>query len=129
MTTYAKREITTRRVEYGVESGRMIGEFNTVYRLAAADFERRTDRTPDDGWARVEARDEEIVIAFEVEYEAREADREIGRLSEIAVRQGERIQAVLNLVDRADREGWEDVLRESGDDIPQAIRRIFKETT
>ncbi len=126
MTSYAKREITACRIEYGVESGRMIGEFNTVYRIAAADFERRTDRHPDDGWARIEARDDEIVIAFEVEYEARQANAEISRLAVLLGDADIRIQQVLALVDRADREGWEAVLRESGDDIPQAIRRILK---
>ncbi len=126
MTTYAKREITTRRMEYGVESGQLNGTFDTVYRLAVADFERRTDRPPDDGWARIECRDDEIVIAFEVEYEARQADAEISRLAVLLGDADIRIQQVLNLVDRADREGWEAVLRESGDDIPQAIRRILK---
>lgn len=126
MTSYAKREITSRRIEYGVESGQPVGEFNTVYRLAAADYERRTDRTPDDGWARIEARDDEVVIAFEVEYEARKADTEIERFAVLLGDAEIRIQQVLNLVDRADRHGWDVVLRESGDDIPQAIRRILR---
>lgn len=38
----------------------------------------------------------------------------------------DRIVAVLELVKRAEIEGWADVLRESGDDIPQAIRRILR---
>jgi hypothetical protein len=125
MTSYAKREITTRRVEYGVESGQLVGEFNTVYRLALADYRRRTDHEGDDGWARIEARDDEVAIAFEVEYEARQADEEISRLATLLGEADIRIQTVLNLVDRADREGWPEVLRESGDDIPQAIRRIL----
>ncbi len=126
MTTYAKREITTRRVEYGVEAGQLNGTFDTVYRLAAADFERRVDRTPDGGWARIECRDDEIVIAFEVEYEARQADSEISRLAVLLGDADIRIQQVLNLLDRSEVEGWEAVLRESGDDIPTTIRRILK---
>jgi hypothetical protein len=126
VTTYAKREITTRRVEYGVESGQLVGEFHTVYGIARADFERRTDRTPDDGWARIESRDDEITIVFDVEYEARNVDREVERLTAVVGKQDAQIRAVLDLVDRADRDGWEAVLHESGHDIPQAIRRILK---
>ncbi len=126
MTTYAKREITTRRVEFGVESGQLVGEFDTVYRLALADYRSRTGLDGDDGWARIEARGDEVVIAFEVEYEAREADREIERLTALANTRGGRILAAIDLVDRADREGWPEVLRASGDDIGQAIRRILK---
>lgn len=125
MTTYAKREIVTRRIEYGVESGQVAGTFNTVYRLAAADYTRRTDREPDDGWARIEARDDEIAIVFEVEYEAKQADEEIGRLATLLGEAEIRIQQALTLVNRADVDGWEAVLVD-GEDIPQAIRRILK---
>lgn len=119
MTTYAKREIVSRRIEYGVESGQPIGEFDTVYGIAHADWARRNGIDPkqhgDAGWARLEARDDEIVIAFTVEADADAAD------------QADRIKAVLDLADRLDALGWEQALTH-GDDIPQAIRRALGRT-
>lgn len=76
MTTYSRREIVTKRVEYGIESGSVVGDFYKVAGIAWADYCSRTgqdsERVPDD-WARIEARDDEIVIRFDVETATREA--------------------------------------------------------
>ncbi len=129
MTSYAKREVTTRRVEYAVEANANVGVLYRVLAIAYQDYLGRVGKESgfnEDGWAEIIPRDEETVVAFLVEYVASKADREIERLADLAHAQTGRMQAVLDLVDRADREGWEAVLRESGDDIPQAIRRILK---
>ncbi len=74
MTSYAKREIVTTRIEYGVEAGSDIGTLRTILGIAWADYCDRTgasrDYQPDD-WARIIPRDEETVIAFEVEKEVK----------------------------------------------------------
>lgn len=70
MTTYSRREIVSRRVEYGVESGACIGEFEKVRSIAFADYCQRSGLNPEssiahsDDWATVEPRDDEVVIAF-----------------------------------------------------------------
>ncbi len=129
MTSYDKREIRSTRVEYAVEANANVGVLYRVLAIAYQDYLGRVGKDRgfnEDGWAEIIPRDEETVVAFLVEYEASKADREIERLADLAHAQTGRMQAVLALVDRADREGWEAVLRESGDDIPQAIRRILK---
>jgi hypothetical protein len=119
VTTYAHREIVVRRIEYGVAAGCTVGDLHKVLAIAWQDYASRNGiedrgagpRTFDD-WAEIHPRDEETVIAFTVEVDAaKEADR---------------VKAVLDLVDRADALGWDEVLRQSGDDIPQAIRRILQ---
>lgn len=115
MTTYAKREIVVRRIEYSVEAGCNVGVLYRVLRFAWMDWCRRNGKDPDgtvyDDWAEIVPRDEETVIAFTVEVDAaKEADR---------------VKAVLDLVDKAEALGWNEVLT-NGDDIPQAIRRALK---
>ncbi len=75
MTSYAKREIVTTRVEYGVEAGAEIGTLYRVVAIAWQDYRGRKNlpadaREPDD-WCRIIPRDEETVIAFEVEKEVK----------------------------------------------------------
>ncbi len=129
MTSYDKREIRSTRVEYGVEANANVGVLYRVLAIAHQDYCTRVGQKPgwnEDGWAEIIPRDEETVVAFVVEYEAGKAEVEIERLTRVANERGERILAAVDLCDRADREGWESVLRESGDDIPTAIRRILK---
>lgn len=129
MTSYTKREITTRRVEYAVEANANVGVLYRILSIAYQDYLGRVGKTQgwnEDGWAEIIPRDEETVVAFVVEYEASKADREIERLTAVTAAQAEQIRAVLDLLDRSEREGWDAVLRESGDDIPQAIRRILR---
>ena len=68
MTTYARREIVSTRVEYGVESGSDLGTVLKVMNMAYADYCRRTGYDsravmPDD-WCHVHACDDEVVFAF-----------------------------------------------------------------
>lgn len=75
MPNYTRREMVTRRMEYGVESGSFVGEFYKVVGIAWSDYCTRTgradrDQLPDD-WATVEARDDEIVLRFDIESEQR----------------------------------------------------------
>jgi len=68
VTTYSKREVVTRRVEYGIESGQPTDVFLKVYAIARRDYEERSGITEIwDDWAKIYARDDEIVIAFDVE--------------------------------------------------------------
>lgn len=75
MTSYAKREIVTRRIEYGIEAGCEIGVLYRVMAIAWRDYCTRKGIDPDsmvtDDWARIIPRDEETVIAFTVEAEAK----------------------------------------------------------
>lgn len=75
MTTYAKREIVTTRVEYGVEAGGEVGDFHKVLAIAFSDYCERNGLDPDksytDNWARIVPRDEETVIVFRVEKEVK----------------------------------------------------------
>ena len=70
MTSYSKREIVSRRVEYGVEAGADIGTFEKVKRIAFVDYCQRSGLNPEssisysDDWATVEPRDDEVVVAF-----------------------------------------------------------------
>lgn len=115
MTTYAHREIVSRRIEYGVEKGAHVGDLYRVLAIAWQDYRTRRglpeSTSPHDDWAEILPRDEETVIAFTVEVDA--------------AKEQDRIKAVLDLVDQGDALGWDEVLRPSGDDIPQAIRRLL----
>lgn len=79
MTTYARREFSHRRIEYGVESGSNNGVFTRVYAMAYAEYCDRTgydrERMEYDDWATVEARDDEIVIAFTLDEPPPDAER------------------------------------------------------
>jgi hypothetical protein len=72
VTTYARREIVTTRVEYGVATNSDIGTFEKIKAIAFADYCRRHGLNQEssiawtDDWARVEARDDEVVIVFAV---------------------------------------------------------------
>jgi hypothetical protein len=79
VASYTCREVVTRRVEYAIPSGDVMGEFDKAYNSAVADWRRRNGKTDadrlSDDWARVEARDDEVVIVFDVE-EPPDADRQ-----------------------------------------------------
>lgn len=71
MTTYARREVVTTRVEYGVAAGSDIGAFERVKHIAHTDYATRRGLAPDDcwfdDWAKVHVTDDEIVIAFQID--------------------------------------------------------------
>lgn len=75
MTTYSRREVVTRSVEYGVEvsweSGVDIGTVMKVVSIAYAEFKRLNGHTDDrpmyDNDLRLKPGDDEILIRFEVE--------------------------------------------------------------
>ncbi len=128
--TYTKRKYVTRRIEFGIPAGATPGVVSEVLAIAYEDYCLRTgaDRAAVDGdWAEIRPGDGETVVAYTVEYEATtKADLELERLTAAVDRQATQIRDVLDLVERADRDGWAEVLRESGDDVPTAIRRILK---
>lgn len=76
MTTYARREIVTHRVEYGVAAGADIGTFEKVKGIAFTDYCQRKGLSREssiawsDDWATIEPRDDETVIVFQVEHPA-----------------------------------------------------------
>ncbi len=128
--TYTKRKYVTRRIEFGIPAGATPGVVNEVLAIAYRDYCLRTGAdwvTADGGWAQIRPGDGETVVAYTVEYEATtRADVEVERLTDAVDRQAAQIREVLDLVERADRDGWDVVLAESGDDIGQAIGRILK---
>lgn len=68
-----RREFTTRHVEYLLPSGCAGGEVSKAYAVALADY-RRLHGLPDDAptyddWLRFDARDDQIVISFDVDTE------------------------------------------------------------
>ena len=71
MTTFARREVVSTRVEYGVETETDIGTVLKVMHIAYADWCRRENHDPratmPDDWCRVSTRNEEIVFAFIVD--------------------------------------------------------------
>ncbi len=80
MATYTWREVVTRRVEYAVPSGSPAGEFDKTWAAARGDYRQRNGLADaatslPDHWARVEARDEEVVIVFDIK-EPADADRQ-----------------------------------------------------
>lgn len=70
MASFTRREVVTRTVEYAIPSGDAMAEFDKAYANALNDYRERHGKTKDDrlydDWARVYARDDEVVIAFEV---------------------------------------------------------------
>lgn len=70
MASFSRREVVTRTVEYAIPSGDAMGEFNKAYVVAEQDYRQRNNKGPGDhlydDWAHVYARDDEVVIAFEI---------------------------------------------------------------
>jgi hypothetical protein len=70
MASYTWREVVSRSVEYAVPSGGAVAEFNKAFLAAREDFLARNGYDSNtelwDDWARVYARDDEVVIVFDV---------------------------------------------------------------
>lgn len=71
MTTYGRKEIVSRIVEFAVKSGSDVGTVSKVEAIAYDNYCTLTGRSPADhvydDWCTVEARDDEIVFRFVVE--------------------------------------------------------------
>jgi hypothetical protein len=84
VTTYDRREIITRRIEYAIPTGSDMGTFDRVRGIAWQDFCQRRGHDPQaayfDDWAEVDARDEEIAIVFAVDEKPAAADETLKRI-------------------------------------------------
>ena len=90
MATCSRREKTVRSVEYAIPAGSAIAEFDkaqyaafTAYCQSQGIDPKATGLLIPDNWARVEARDDEVVIAFDVEEKPGVAERALERVRQV----------------------------------------------
>jgi hypothetical protein len=87
VANYTRSETIRRTVEYAVPTGSAIGEFDKAWTVARNDYVTRTGVDPAmavrDDWARVEARDDEVVIVLDFEEPPGDDRARLDRIREI----------------------------------------------
>ena len=77
----SQREVIIRRKEFFIPSGCAVGELDNVQAYAQVEYRQRrglTDNAPlPMEWARIESRDDEVVLVVEAEEEPRDADQRL----------------------------------------------------